>query len=124
MNKKKQVLVVDDDIDILNVLNDFLTDEGHAVIIVNNGEEAVNKVKEHKIDLAVLDISMPKMTGIEALIRIKEIQPALTAIMITAFRNPEIIKDALNAGALDCVFKPFDLKDLRHAVHKALNINK
>ena len=124
MNKNKLILVVDDDVDILNVVSDFLTDEGHSVLTVNNGEDALKKVKEHKIDLAILDISMPRMTGIEAVIRMKEIQPALEAVMITAFRNPEIIKDALNAGALDIVFKPFDLKDLRHAVHKALNKNK
>ncbi|MCB4790592.1 MAG: response regulator [Elusimicrobia bacterium] len=121
MNNKKKILVVDDDPDILGVLGDFLADEGHEVVCVNNGTEALSKFCETDYDLSILDISMPILSGIDVLEKMREFKPGTKAIMVTAYHNPEVIKKVYKTGALNCIFKPFDLKDLRTAINDIFN---
>lgn len=113
-------MVVDDDPDILGVLSDFLSDEGHKVITINNGIEALAKFQESDIDLVLLDMSMPVMNGMEVLKKIHEKKPGTVAIMVTAFQSQEIVNDTSKTGIFEYVYKPFDLKDLRNAVNRAL----
>lgn len=110
---KRSVLIVDDEPDIQLVLGEFLKKEGFNIVEASNGEEAIQKVKNGGIDLALLDIAMPKMNGIEALREIKSLRPDLPVIMITAYRDAEKVVECFRLGAFDCIFKPFDLKYLR-----------
>jgi DNA-binding response OmpR family regulator len=117
MEKKKScILVVDDEPDIVIILSEYLSDEGFAVCTAQNGEAGLEKIREHKIDLALLDVAMPKLNGIETLREIKRMSPELPVIMITAFRDAEKVAEAFRLGAFDCIFKPFDLKYLRKAI--------
>jgi len=114
--KKSSIMIVDDEPDILIVLGEFLSKEGFKVLTANDGKKAIEKIKENKIDLILLDMAMPNLNGIETLREIKKLSPAVSVIMITAYRDAEKVVEAFRLGAYDCIFKPFDLKYLRKAV--------
>lgn len=118
MAKKSTIMIVDDEPDILLVLSDFLRNEGFTVLTATNGKEALDVVNatQKTIDLALLDMAMPQMNGIETLKELKKIRPEMSAIMITAYRDAEKVVEAFRLGAYDCIFKPFDLKYLRQAI--------
>ncbi|MBN1622538.1 MAG: response regulator [Endomicrobiales bacterium] len=117
---KKLVLAVDDDPDMLWVLQDFIADFGFDVIAVNNGKDALEQTRNNKFDLIILDIAMPVMDGIETLREIKKVNPGQKVIMITAFRDEKMVSDSFKEGALDCIFKPFDLKNFREILGKVV----
>jgi DNA-binding NtrC family response regulator len=114
--KKSRILIVDDEADITLVLGEYLSNEGFTVLTSNSGEAALEKVKELPVELALLDIAMPKMSGIETLRELKRIKPDIEVIMITAYRDAEKVVEAFRLGAYDCIFKPFDLKYLRKSI--------
>ncbi|MBN1823695.1 MAG: response regulator [Endomicrobiales bacterium] len=114
--KKSSIMIVDDEPDILVVLGEFLAKEGFKVLTAKDGKQAVEKLKDQKIDLVLLDMAMPNMNGIETLKELRKVKPNLAVIMITAYRDAEKVVEAFRLGAYDCIFKPFDLKYLRQAV--------
>lgn len=118
--KKSSIMVVDDEPDILLVLGEFLSAEGFKVLTAKSGQQALEKLKEHTVNLVLLDMAMPNMNGIETLREIKKIAPGLPVIMITAYRDAEKAVEAFRLGAFDCIFKPFDLKYLRQSVMSKL----
>ncbi len=116
-DSKINVLVVDDDPDMSWVLKDFLEGEGFVVSIASGGREALEFVKASpEFNLIILDVAMPNMNGVDALSEIKKITPKVKVLMITAFRDDEIVKEAMLKGALGCIYKPFDLKYIRKIV--------
>jgi len=114
--KNSSIMIVDDEPDILIVLGEFLSKEGFKVLTAKDGRQAIEKIKEHKVDLVLLDMAMPNMNGIETLRELKKLKPEVSVIMITAYRDAEKVVEAFRLGAYDCIFKPFDLKYLRQAV--------
>lgn len=119
-SNKKTILVADDDEEILSFISEFLNNDGYNAVTVVNGLQAVEKVKERAFDLVMLDIDMPIMNGIKALQEIKKLRPEQRVIMITAYHDAEDVVEALKIGALDCIFKPFDLKFLRNSIQAQL----
>lgn len=116
ITKKTKILVVDDDPDIVVLISSFLAEEGFKVYTATRSHQALEHLKNYPIDLAIIDIAMPEMDGIELLKKMKEIKPSLEAIMITAYKDAEKVVEAFRLGAFDCIFKPFDLKYLRTAI--------
>jgi len=114
--KKSSILIVDDEPDILLVLGEFLSNEGFKVLTAKSGQQALEKLKEHNVDMLLLDMAMPNMNGIETLREVHKGAPHLPVIMITAYRDAEKVVEAFRLGAFDCIFKPFDLKYLRQAI--------
>ena len=114
--KKSSIMIVDDEPDILIVLGEFLSKEGFKVLTAKDGKQAIEKIKENKVDLVLLDMAMPNLNGIETLREMKKLKPDVSVIMITAYRDAEKVVEAFRLGAYDCIFKPFDLKYLRQAV--------
>jgi DNA-binding NtrC family response regulator len=118
--KKSKILIVDDEPDIVLVLGEFLAGEGFTVLTASNGAQAIEKIKEYPVDLAIMDVAMPTMNGIETLRQLKQIKPKLPVIMITAYRDAEKVVEAFRLGAFDCIFKPFDFKYLRTSITGSL----
>ena len=83
-------------------------------------EAAIPIVLDSKPNVVLLDVLMPKTDGIQALRRIKELQPACEVIMLTGVNSQQLSTEALNSGAFDFVAKPFDVVDLRQKVGRAL----
>src|SRR5690625_7979962 len=117
---KNKILIADDEPNMIWALKRALIKEGYEVLSVENGEEAVESFKEQESDLVILDLKMPKMDGMEALTAIKEINPKVPIIMITAHGTTKVAVEAMKVGALDYISKPFDIEELRVTIRKAL----
>jgi signal transduction histidine kinase len=92
----------------------------HRILMASNGEEALEIARNETIDVAVIDILMGGMSGIELLRRLKEIEPRIAVVILTAYETLETARQALRLGASDYLNKPFDVPALRAAVEKAL----
>ena len=108
----KKVLVVDDSDFMRMMLEDILTHYGHTVLEAKDGEECLNILQDEAVDVCILDIRMPGMDGMEVLKRIKENQPGLKVIMLSALCSESNVKTALQLGADAFVAKPFQAECL------------
>ena len=107
MINTKKILVVDDDKNICELLNIYLKNEGYNVVFAYDGSDAVNKAKEEKPDLIVLDVMMPIINGWEACKLIRQFTE-VPIIMLTALDTLENKVQGLNIGADDYIVKPFE----------------
>ena len=114
------VLVVDDERNYLFVLEDLLTDEGYNVLTASSGTEALELLRNQKVDAVLSDIKMPGMNGIELLERIFANDPGLPVILMTAFAEVDQAVSAMKKGAIDHIQKPFDNDDIKRAVARAV----
>ena len=110
MGKKLRILVVDDDDGMAETLVDILEDAGLTVETASDGFQAVEMVQENGFDLALMDIRMPGMNGVEAFKRIKNVDPAMRVAMMTAFTQEALIQEAYDEGAREVFFKPLQLE--------------
>ncbi|MEW6620487.1 MAG: response regulator [bacterium] len=101
-----KVLVVDDERSIRETLSMILEDDGYVVVSAKDGEDALQKIKELKIDLVILDVWLPKMKGGEVLKQIGLIKDNLPVIMISGQAEIETVVDSLKTGAIDFIEKP------------------
>lgn len=112
MARDSQILIVDDEDVVRETIKRILEDEGFDVFIAGNGITAVGIVEDYNIDIALLDIKLPDMNGVEVLERIKLIKPKIKIVMITAYEMEELVKKAFVAGAYACLHKPFEIQAL------------
>lgn len=116
-----KILIVDDSRTSRRVLKEIITKAGHEVIgEASDGEEGYLKFKELHPDLVTLDITMPKMDGIEALQLIHKEDENAKVIMITAAGQKEKMTKAINYGASEFIAKPYDSDDVVQLINKAL----
>lgn len=107
------LLIVDDQPGIRYLLETVAREEGFGVHTANNGLEAVEKARTTQPDLIFMDVFMPLMNGLEALGKIKAIQPKVAVVMMTAYNSSETKKLAYQKGALFCMDKPFDIGKIK-----------
>lgn len=111
-----KVLIVDDELEVRQILQEFLAHKGYEVHAAASGPEALNALDTFKPDVVLLDVAMPEMDGVETLKRIVALQPTLPIIMVTANADVGITSKLLGLGAADYIPKPFDLEYLDQAV--------
>lgn len=104
-----RILIVDDEPDLCRDLKSFLTSKGHEVEAALGGEEGLEKLKSWRPHVVLLDIRMPGVNGLEALPRMKAVDPNVRIIMVTAIHEEEVAKMSVRAGADDYITKPIDL---------------
>ena len=109
MNNK--VLVVDDEKDVSNPLKDHLGLEGYEVFTTNDPLKAMDIINKNSIKIVISDVTMPGLSGIELLKKIKESNGIIQVIMITGYITIDNLIACLRYGASDCVFKPFESVD-------------
>ncbi len=112
MNSPLKILVVDDEMAIRESLAAWLRQDGHQVATAADATEALRRLGEQECDLALVDIKMPGMDGLELLRRMKEEYPDTLVIIITAYGSIESSVEAMKAGASDYLLKPFDPEHL------------
>ncbi|MDI6711930.1 MAG: response regulator [Anaerosomatales bacterium] len=116
----RSVLVVDDAAFMRMMIRDILSKEGYIIHEAVNGRDAVEKYLEVRPDLTTMDITMPEMDGIEALRKIREHDPSARVLMVSAMGQQKLIVEALEAGAMDFLVKPFQPTKVLETVKKCL----
>jgi len=110
--KEETILVVDDEEPVRGLLQRILQEAGYQVVTAANGKEALSLLSGRKIDVALIDIKMPEMSGIELLRKLKIASPDICPIMVTAVVDMDTAVNVMKSGAYDYITKSFTKADL------------
>lgn len=115
------ILWADDEIDLLKPSIMFLENKGYKLIPLTNGNDAIDRIKEGGIDVVFLDESMPGLTGLETLSRIKQINPHIPVVMITKNEEENLMEDAIGSQIADYLIKPVKPQQILSTVKKIVD---
>ncbi len=124
MSINVRVLVADDEVSLRLVLQTAISKVGYGVDTVENGKEALRMAQENYYDVALLDIRMPEMDGLQAFYEIHKIKPDLPIILMTAFGSSELAVETMKRGAFDYILKPFNLEEVKIIVNRAIHMRR
>ncbi|OGP58482.1 MAG: Fis family transcriptional regulator [Deltaproteobacteria bacterium RBG_13_61_14] len=119
-----RILIVDDDARLRTSFEKLLTEEGYEVETAASGEAGLEAVQQRMPDLVIMDVRMPGMSGLETLRAIREKDPKLPVIVMTAFGTTDTAIEATKLGAFDYVLKPFDIPDILTVIEQALEAGR
>jgi DNA-binding NtrC family response regulator len=114
-----RVLIVNDELQLVEAFKKQLTQEGMHVITASHANEAFSIVKEESVDVGVLDIKLPDMDGVELLLKLKQIEPTLEVVMLTAYASVDTAIRSVKLGAYDYLTKPCKISELHKVILKA-----
>lgn len=118
------ILIVDDQAGVRRLICEALLDDGYLTEQAANGNEALEKIKQKKYNLILLDMKMPGMNGLETLKEIRKLDIDVSVIIMTAYGELDILEEAGKQGVQKHLSKPFDLNDLRSLVQHCLTRNE
>ena len=124
MDKHARILVVDDDENIRNTVKTILEDEGYIVDLAATGREAIKRTEETAYNVALLDIRLPDMEGVELLKLMKDAVPRTRKIMVTGYPSMQNAVAALNKNADVYMIKPVDIETLLKTVKEQLQLQE
>ncbi len=122
--ENEKILIIEDNDDLLFTISKVLKKEGYGVFASTTGEEGISILQRELIDLVLLDLKLPKIGGIDVLIRMKEMDPDILILMMSALTDAKPAIEAMKKGAYDYLMKPFELDELKLVVRKALETHK
>ncbi|NLM51691.1 MAG: response regulator [Firmicutes bacterium] len=114
------ILVVDDRVGIRRLLQEVLQGAGYKVLTAAGGSEAMEITRENDADMVLLDMKMSGMDGLETLTRLKKESPHLIILIMTAYEELEVLKEAKRRGAAGYISKPFDIEELKEIIAEKL----
>ncbi len=120
MEKTKNVLVVDDEVEVRETLKNVLSSLNYNPFVAAGGAEALEIIRNNKIDVVLSDLYMPEMDGIELLKRVRTEDRNVLFLMITAHPTIETAVEAIKKGAYDYLTKPFHIEEIRLKINRAL----
>ena len=118
--RQRRILLVDDEANVRTVFSDILKKESYLVKEAKDGPEAIKAIDEETFDLALVDLRMPRMDGIEVLENIKKRKPEIPVIVYTGYGSITSAVEAMRKGAFDYLNKPFSPQQLKSNIKKAL----
>ena len=118
--KPFKVLLVDDEIELVSTLVERLALRGIAADSVTHGDEVMDRLRQKKYDMVVLDILMPESNGLALLSAIKKDFPAMEVILLTGRGSEEELRQGMAEGAFDFLMKPVDIEQLIQVMEKAI----
>ncbi len=118
--RSPRILVVEDDPSMGFFLCEAMNKEGYQAFLVPNGEEALSRLNREDFDLVILDLKLPRMSGMDVLTNLKRTNPDTTVIMVTAHGSKRVSIEAIRKGAYDYFSKPFEIDEMRIVVRRAL----
>jgi DNA-binding NtrC family response regulator len=124
MAKPTSVLIVDDNTSLCKAMSLVLGRKGYAVATANDGPEAIARVEGGPYDIIFMDIRMPLMDGVEAYKRIKKIRPEVVVVMMTAYADESLIREALEESAFCVIYKPLDMDRVIAIIEEAKEARK
>ena len=119
-----EIIALDDVEDATVLIGKILSKKGHNVHSFTEEDEAIAYARTNKVDLAILDIKLKKMSGVEVLALLKEQSPDMHAIMLTGYPTVETAREAISLGADEYCVKPIDRDELEQKVEKVLKSKK
>jgi len=125
-NNPVKILVVDDEPDMLWSLNQILSYANYTVVTASNGVEALNYLRKHAFAMAIVDVKLPDMDGLQLATMLKAITPELVIVLISGYyyaEDPEIEREVNQKIATSFISKPFSLRELRSTIRQVL-VNK
>ncbi|PKP34200.1 MAG: hypothetical protein CVU00_07895 [Bacteroidetes bacterium HGW-Bacteroidetes-17] len=120
MDNEKKILIVDDEASMRRNIVDLLSMKGYSLLEAKTGEEAIDMIENTTLDILILDINLPNMSGLEVLKLTKNNYPELPCIMLTAYGTSEKAIEAMKLGAFDYMEKPFELEEFIMIIERAL----
>ena len=120
MDETARILIIDDDENIRKVLTTILEDEGYDVESVDTAKKAIERTRRKFYNLALIDIRLPDMEGIELLTRMKNTTPKIRKIIITGYPTLQNAVEAVNRGADAYILKPFDMEKVLAEIKEQL----
>jgi len=120
----RKILIIDDDDQLRQSFEKLLIEEGYTVDTAPSGELGLDRIRTEIPDLAILDMRLPGMNGLETFKAIQEIEPRLPVIIMTAYGTSESAIEATKMGAFDYIFKPFDIPDMLNIIAQALEAGR
>ncbi|MCK4301663.1 MAG: response regulator [candidate division Zixibacteria bacterium] len=114
------ILVVDDELLIRDLLYDFFNGQGWQITVAENGEKALEVLREKKVDLVLTDLRMPEMDGMALTSRVRESYPDMPVVIMTGYPSVESAVAALRSKVADYVTKPFNINELYKTVESHL----
>ena len=120
MSRGAKILIADDEANLCQVVSAVLRKDGHDVLVSEDGEEALNLLQAHPVDLLLTDVVMRKVSGVELLRQVRDAHPDVPVIMMTAYGTIKTAVDAIKLGAFDYLPKPFDMEEMKAVVRSAL----
>ncbi len=125
MHSRKRILVVDDEAMVRFILHDTLMGlgEDYEIVTAAGGEEALNYAQEESFDLAITDVLMPNMSGIELTEALKTLSPETVVVWITAYDSKRVAADAERLGVHGCWDKPLEVTEILWIAKEALGIS-
>lgn len=118
----ENILIVDDEKNYPTIIGELLREEGYSSFTASSGMEALDILKNEIIDLVLTDVTMPGMSGIQLLEQIKEINPDIPVIIMTAYGSVEKAVEAMHKGAYTFILKPFENQELIAHIAKAISV--
>lgn len=115
-----KILIMDDEAGMRDILVSILKSAGHSLLQVEDGKQAIDTARKEKPDLAILDMRVPDMDGLEVLSELKTTDPSLPCIMLSGFGDAETAAAAIKKGAFDYISKPFKVGEVLEIINKAL----
>ena len=119
-NPRCTILLADDEPEVLHLVTRILSAEGTVMLEARTGAEALAVARQTRLDLVILDIKLPDMSGTEVLRRIRGIDPGVPVIMVTSYGSVETVRTSMELGAFDYLTKPFDNREVRRVAREAL----
>lgn len=116
----QSILITDDDSGCRDALRSIVEPEGFRTVEASSGEEALDIIRDEPVDLALLDMHMPKLTGLETLLLVRQINALLPCILVTADATEELMREALRAKAYSVIAKPVSKNVVLYTVVRAL----
>ena len=120
MSSKVSILIVDDDVGVCQTLADILEAKGYQVDTATDGFQAIEKAREAAFDVALMDMKMPGMNGVETYRKMKKSELKTKVIMITAYALEELIREAYVEGIVGVMHKPLEVDKLIESINNAI----
>jgi DNA-binding NtrC family response regulator len=124
LNNETRILIVDDDDTIRSTMKAILEDEGYEVDLADSGKEGVKKAEKTSYNIALLDIRLPDMEGVELLKLMKPAVPRTRKIMVTGYPSTQNAIEALNKNADAYLIKPVDIEKLLNTIKEQLKLQE
>lgn len=118
------ILIVDDDPQLRQSFDKLLTQEGHAVRTASSGESGLAMIRSSVFDLVIMDVMLPGMSGLDTFRALREFEPKLPVIIMTAFGTTETAIEATKMGAFDYVLKPFEIPEILSLIGQAIEAGR